>query len=264
MFNSSNPLRIVTLCSGYDSQCMALERLKKYQPDFAFDLVAWSEIDANAINAHNACFPQWVERNLGDMTKIDWSKVPDFDLLTYSTPCTDVSQSGLQKGIEEGSGTRSSILWYTRNAIVEKRPKYLLMENVKALVSKKFLPFFHKWQSELAKYGYDNYSAVLDASDYGVPQHRERIFMVSIRRDNEDTHYQFPMVFPLEKRLKDVLEEDVAEKYYLSDKMVEYFMKVNADKRHNHKFKPLLPEETAFTIRTAAGQRVDDNFVKDE
>ena len=71
MFNSSNPLRIVTLCSGYDSQCMALERLKKYQPDFAFDLVAWSEIDANAINAHNACFPQWVERNFGDKTKVD-------------------------------------------------------------------------------------------------------------------------------------------------------------------------------------------------
>lgn len=264
MFNSSNPLRVVTLCSGYDSQCMALERLKKYQPDFAFDLVAWSEIDANAIKAHNACFPQWAERNLGDMTKIDWSKVPDFDLLTYSTPCTDVSQAGQQKGIEEGSGTRSSILWYTRNAIIEKRPKYLLMENVKALVSKKFLPFFHKWQSELVKYGYDNYSAVLDASDYGVPQLRERIFMVSIRRDSEDTHYQFPNTMPLEKRLKDVLEEEVDEKYYLSDKKVEYFMRVNAEKRHNHKFKSLLPEETAFTFTTEVGQRVDDNFVKDE
>lgn len=80
-------VRVVTLCSGYDSQCLALERLKRNYPQFDYDLVAWSEIEESAIKAHNALFPQWADRNLGDMTKIDWEQVPDFDLLFYSTPC---------------------------------------------------------------------------------------------------------------------------------------------------------------------------------
>lgn len=97
-YNKKHPLRVVTLCSGYDSQCMALDRLTKYEPTFAYDLVAWSEIDKNAIKAHNLVYPQYADRNLGDMTKIDWSKVPDFDFLTYSTPCQDFSNAGKQMG----------------------------------------------------------------------------------------------------------------------------------------------------------------------
>ena len=115
-YNKNNPLRVITLCSGYDSQCLALERLHQDFPDFYYELVAWSEIDEHAIRAHNVLFPQWADRNLGDMTKIDWTKAPQCDLLVYSVPCTDVSQAGLQKGFTEGSGTRSSIIWCTRDA----------------------------------------------------------------------------------------------------------------------------------------------------
>lgn len=93
-YNKENPLRVVTLCSGYDSQCLALKYLKDSHLDFEFDLVAWSEIDKSAITAHNLLFPEYQERNLGDMSRIDWSKVPDFDFLTYST---HVSQSLLQE-----------------------------------------------------------------------------------------------------------------------------------------------------------------------
>lgn len=139
-YTESSPLRVVTLCSGYDSQMMALRNI-----GVPFECIGWSEIDKYAIAAHNAVFPEYADRNLGDMTKIDWSIVPDFDLLTYSTPCTDFSNAGRQAGGEEGSGTRSSILWYTRNAIIAKKPKYLLMENVKALVSGKFIKLFQKW-----------------------------------------------------------------------------------------------------------------------
>ena len=129
MFDKSRPLKVVTLCSGYDSQCMALERLKERHPEFEYDLIAWSEIDKYAIRAHDAVFPQYAGRNLGDMTKIDWSKVPNFDFLTYSTPCTDLSNAGLQKGMEEGSGTRSSILWYTRKRwrIGDGLPLYMIV-----------------------------------------------------------------------------------------------------------------------------------------
>ena len=221
-YDKSNPLRVVTLCSGYDSQCMALERLKERHPEFEYDLIAWSEIDRYAIKAHDAVFPQYADRNLGDMTKIDWSKVPDFDFLTYSTPCTDLSNAGLQKGMEEGSGTRSSILWYTRNAILAKKPKYLMLENVQAMVSGKFFPYFLKWLAELKEYGYTNYWQVLNAKDYGVPQNRERVFVISIRDEHEP--FYFPPGWELDKCLKDVLEENVAEKYYLPQDKVDQFI----------------------------------------
>lgn len=218
-------LRVFTAFSGYDSQCLALDRLKANYPDFDYELVGWSEIDKYAIQAHNALYPQWADRNYGDISQIDWAQVPDFDLFTYSSPCQDFSNAGQQKGGEEGSGTRSSLLWECRRAIVEKKPKYLLLENVAALVSKKFLPLFNKWKGELEGYGYANFDAVLNSKDYGVPQNRKRIFLFSILRTEEDPYpyYQFPEPFPLERRLKDVLEPQVDEKYYLSDKIIEGF-----------------------------------------
>lgn len=251
-YTKERPLRVVTLCSGYDSQCLALNRLKEAYPDFDYELVAWAEFDPEskaplerqpAVIAHNALFPQWADRNLGDMTKIDWSKVEDFDLLFYSTPCQSVSAAGLQHGFAEGSGTRSSIIWNVRDAVRVKRPKFLCLENVKAMVSKKFLPMFNLWQSELEKFGYVNFAKVLNAKDYGVPQNRERIFLVSIYAEGLEAlaggvRYNFPEPFPLEKKLKDVLEDNVDEKYYLSDKMLEYFNRVDEDKSHGHNFKP--------------------------
>jgi len=243
LYTKNNPLRVVTLCSGYDSQCMALDRLKECNPEFDYELIGWSEIDPYAIKAHNAVYPQWSERNLGDMTKIDWNQVKDFDFLTYSTPCTDFSNAGKQAGGEEGSGTRSSILWFTREAIKVKRPKYLFMENVKALVSDKFKYLFRKWEQELAGYGYQNFCKVLNAKDYGVPQNRERIFMISILSE-EDAHFSFPEPFELKTRLADVLEEDVEEKYYLDDEKVQSFI-AHCDKKQaegcGFKFKPSAP-----------------------
>ena len=173
-------IRVVTLCSGYDSQCLALNELKKRHCDFDYDLVAWSEIDKVAIKAHNALFPQWADRNKGDMTTIDWNSVPDFDMLFYSTPCQDFSKAGYGAGGEEGSGTRSSLLWYTRNAIVAKKPTYLIMENVDAIISTKHVAVFNRWLDELESYGYSNFYKVLNAKDYGVPQGRKRCFVVSI------------------------------------------------------------------------------------
>ena len=215
-YTKENPLRVVTLCSGYDSQLMAIRNL-----GIPYECVGWSEIDKYAIMAHDAVFPEIADRNLGDMTKIDWSKVPDFDLLFYSTPCTDFSNAGKQAGGEEGSGTRSSILWFTRNAIIEKRPKYLVMENVKALTSEKFRPLFLKWCDELTGYGYTNFSQVLNAKDYGIPQNRERIFVVSILGD---AWFTFPQPVELKLRLKDLLEDKVNEKYYLPQEKVNQFI----------------------------------------
>ena len=254
-------IRVFTAFSGYDSQCLALDRLKENYPGFDYELVGWAEIDKYAILAHNAIYPQWAGRNYGDISKINWDDVPDFDLFTYSSPCQDFSNAGKQAGGEEGSGTRSSLLWECRRAIVAKRPKFLLMENVAALVSQKFLPTFNKWQEELGGYGYTNFAQVLNAKHYGVPQNRERIFLVSILGD---AWYNFPHPVKLTKRLKDVLEPVVDEKYYLSDKTLAGFAKHNANhevKGTGFKFQPKTKEHIAVCTDANSALCPTDNTI---
>lgn len=217
-------LRVFTAFSGYDSQCMALDRI-----GIDYELVGWSEIDPRAITAHNAVYPQWAGRNAGDISKIIWEDMPDFDLFTYSSPCQDFSNAGKMKGGEEGSGTRSSLLWECRRAIEAKRPKYLLMENVKNLVSNKFRGVFFKWLRTLEEYGYTNYYQVLNAKDYGVPQNRERIFVVSIL--GEHPIYYFPAPIELKKRIKDIVEPSVGKEYYLTNDQIASIVNHCAKKR---------------------------------
>lgn len=251
-------LRVFTAFSGYDSQCMALDRI-----GIDYELVGWSEIDKYAIAAHNAVYPQYAGRNYGDISKIDWAQVPDFDLFTYSSPCQDFSTAGLQRGGEKGSGTRSSLLWECERAIAAKRPKYLLFENVAALVSQKFIRLFNEWQLLLERMGYTNFTQVLNAKDYGVPQNRERVFMVSIR-DCEQPYY-FPKPIPLTKRIKDVLEDNVPDEYYLSERALQGF------ERHNEKhkakgtgfiFKPKDGNEIANTLRAKGSLCATDNAIR--
>lgn len=251
-----NKIRVFEAFAGYGSQSMALRRL-----GIDFEVVGISEIDKYAIQAYMAVHGD--TPNYGDISNIEWESVPDFDFLTYSFPCTDISTAGQQKGLAEGSGTRSSLLWKCRKAIEAKRPKYLLMENVKNLVSKKFTPYMKEWLRFLEGQGYSNYTKVLNAKDFGVPQNRERVFMVSILGD---ASFHFPKPLTLEKRLKDVLERDVDESFYLSKKMTDYL--VITDERmkgsnNGHRFTAKTEEDIAFTIRTAQGSRIDDNFIKE-
>lgn len=223
-------LNVITLFSGYDSQCLALNRL-----GLPYDLAAWCEIDRHAITAHNALFPQWSGRNLGDVSKVDWAEwhkqhPEPIDLLTYSSPCQDFSSAGLQRGGEEGSGTRSGLLWETERAVRELRPRHLVFENVSGLVSDKFIDLFNRWQARLNSYGYTNFQQLMNAKDYGVPQNRLRIFMVSVL--DCPRAYYFPKPFPLTRRLKDVLEQNVEERYYLKDEQVEKLV-MNIDKKES-------------------------------
>lgn len=222
-YNKENPLRVFEAFAGYGSQHMAFERIKKRIPDFDFKVVGISEIDKYALQAYEAAHGECP--NYGDISKVDWTQVPDFDFFSYSFPCTDISNAGLQKGFAEGSGTRSGLLWECEKAIEAKRPKYLLMENVKALVSKKFAPDFLKWIKLLEDYGYSNYYKVVNATEFNVPQNRERVFCVSVLGDHKP--FYFPDPVPLETRLKDVLEPEVDDKYVLSDQAIEGFLKHN-------------------------------------
>lgn len=230
-FNKENPLKCFFAFEGYNSQGMALDRVKTRVPGFDWVCVGRSEIDRYVIQAANALFPEAADKNYGDISKINWDEVPDFDFFSYSFPCTDISNAGLQKGLSEGSGTRSGLLWECRKAIEAKMPKYLMMENVKALLSEKFKPEFYKWRDYLTSLGYESYTKIINATECGVPQNRERVFMVSILGNHKPFHFPEPIV--LEKRLKDVLEDDVDRKYFLSDKAIVGFLKHN----ENHEAK---------------------------
>lgn len=149
--------------------------------------------------------------NFGDISLINPSELPDMDLFTYSFPCQDLSVAGKQAGL--GKGTRSGLLYECEKVIEAKRPKYLLLENVKNLVGKKFKGDFDKWLEYLEGLGYTNYWKVLNAKDCGIPQNRERVFVVSILDDNQG--FEFKEKIELNKRIKDILENEVEGKYYM-------------------------------------------------
>lgn len=158
-------------------------------------------------------------KNLGDISKIKNEEIPTVNLFTYSFPCQSISVSGLQKGLTKGSGTKSSLLWECERVIETVKPQYLLMENVKNLVSKKFKADFENWLKLLENLGYTNYWKILNAKDYGVPQNRERVFVVSIL--DCKVEYKFPEKTQLTKCLRDLLEEKVDEKYYITQEQMD-------------------------------------------
>jgi DNA (cytosine-5)-methyltransferase 1 len=162
--------------------------------------------------------------NLGDITKVDEKALPkDIDLCTYRFPCQDISLAGKQKGLfnEDGTQTRSGLFFEALRIIEETQPRVAIAENVKNLVGKKFNAQFQVVLASLEAAGYNNYYKVLNAKDFGVPQNRERVFIVSIRKDVDNGTFRFHEGFQLKIRLKDVLEDEVDEKYYLTNPMVE-------------------------------------------
>lgn len=200
-------LRVFEAFAGYGSQSIALRNL-----GIEYEVVAISEIDKYAIKAYEAIHGP--TNNLGNICEIDPRDIPDHDLFTYSFPCQDLSVAGKQAGL--GKGTRSGLLYECEKIIEAKKPKYLLLENVKNLVGKKFKPQFDEWLQYLEELGYTNYWKVLNAKDYGVPQNRERVFVVSILGEHKP--YEFPEAIPLDKCIKDILEDEVDESFYIEKK----------------------------------------------
>ncbi len=209
-------IRVFEAFAGYGSQSIALRNL-----GIEHEVVAISEIDKYAIQAYEAIHGPVL--NLGDISKIDPKDIPQHDLFTYSFPCQDLSVAGKQAGL--GKGTRSGLLYECEKIIEYCRPKYLLLENVKNLVGKKFKADFDKWLEYLEGLGYANYWQVLNAKNYGVQQNRERIFVVSILGEHEP--YEFPKPIPLDRCIADILEDEADEKYYLSKEIQKRFKITN-------------------------------------
>ena len=200
--------------------------------------------------------------NLGDISLINPDDIPDFDLFNMSFPCTDLSVSGKQKGMtnEDGTPTRSGLAKFGVEIIKHKKPKYIMIENVKGLITKKFINDFYSIINEIEGYGYTCYypkkengqPTCLNAKNYGIPQNRERIYVICIRKDADNGLFTFPNGWDSGIRLKDILEDEVDEKYYLSKEIQDRFKPSEKEDKNQNELN--VVGTTASECRTI-GQR---------
>ena len=241
-------IKLLSLFSGIGAFEKALTNL-----GIQYEVVNYCEIDKYASKSYSAIHGIPESKNLWDITKVDAFNLPkDIDLLTYGFPCQDISLAGKQTGMfnEDGTLTRSGLFFKALDIIECVKPKIAIAENVKALTSKKFTEEFKIVLDSLEKAGYHNYWKVLNAKDYGIPQNRERVFIVSIRKDIDHYVFEFPKPYILEKRLKDFLEPYVDEKYYLSDDLIS---KIVCWEAHQKPFEKVLGDNSISPTLTARG-----------
>lgn len=216
-FVIDKPIRLIELFAGIGSQAKALTNL-----GVCFEHWKVVEFDKYAIKSYNAVHGTNFETS--DIREVH---AADLDLrererfcyiMTYSFPCQDLSVAGNQRGMKKGSGTRSGLLWEVERILDEcgtELPHVLLMENVPMVIAEKNIDDFYAWRGKLESLGYSSYVQILNAKDYGIPQNRARCFMVSLLGE---WSYTFPQPKELKLRLKDMLEENVDEKYYVSER----------------------------------------------
>lgn len=249
----------MSLFSGIGAPEKALTNLGVH-----YDLVAYSEIDKFASKSYSLIHNVSEDLNLGDIQSVDGSEFEDIDLITYGFPCTSISHAGRREGFydESGNKAQSGLFFDALRVIQNSRPRVAIAENVKALTFKRCTDEFSAVLSSLEEAGYNNYWKVLNTTDFNIPQNRERVFVVSIRKDIDDGKFTFPIGEGLHYRLKDFLEDNVGEKYYLSEKMIKYIAS-NGEKWTGNNNKSLINKSIASTINTREGSRRCDasNFI---
>jgi DNA (cytosine-5)-methyltransferase 1 len=241
-------MKVLSLFSGIGAFEKALDNLH-----ISYELVGYCEIDKYASKSYAAIHGVDESMNFGDITKVDETTLPnDIDLITYGFPCQDISLAGKQKGLfnEDGTQTRSGLFFEALRLIEATKPKIAIAENVKNLVGKKFKEQFEIVLKSLEEAGYNNYWQVLNAKDYGIPQNRERVFIVSIRKDVDNGSFTIPTPIPLDLRLKDMLEDEVDEKYYITN---EQMGKIVSWKAHQKPFERVNGNNSICPTLTARG-----------
>lgn len=242
-YRISKPIRLIELFAGIGSQAMALRDLGAN-----FEQYRVVEIDPFALKSYNAIHgtnfkPIDITQLHGDDLEIVDKERYEY-IMTYSFPCQDLSKAGKQAGMSKDSGTRSGLLWEVERILKELNetdslPQVLLMENVPDVIGSKNIRDFNEWYAFLESIGYQSYYKLLNSKDYGVPQDRNRCFMISILGNYS---YTFPRPIPLEKRLKDLLEAEVDERYYISDEIA---------------YKFAIKSDISKTIRTSGRSSLD-------
>lgn len=244
-------------------QCSLFSGIGAFEEGFKnigldFELTSFCEIDKHSSCAYAAIHGVSEDLNLGDISQVKSEDIPEFNLLTWGFPCQDISVAGNEAGIKVG--TRSGLYFEGYRILKDRLPKYSIIENVKNLTQKGHIDEFNMILSDLESLGYTNYWKVLNAKDFGVPQNRERVFIVSILGDQE---FEFPKGFDSGIRLKDVLEEDIDEKYYVSEKMLKGFLahNKNHEGRTGFIWKPTNINSNAKCIRANGGLCPTDNTI---
>lgn len=245
--------------SGIGCQRMGFEKA-----GIDYEVVGISEIDKYALKSYQAMHGECP--NFGSITEIKGQDLPQIDVFTWSFPCQSLSKAGKQEGLSKK--TRSGLVYEVLRILQECKvsnnlPKVLIMENVVDLVQVKFIRQFQEIQLELENLGYTNYTQTLNAKDYGVAQNRDRVFMVSILGNY---YYEFPQPIKLEKRLKDYLESEVDESYWVSEGLLNAFMQKGTGKypRRERFLQNInrVNQNIANAITTREGGRPTDNFIK--
>ena len=254
-------IKILELFGGIGACSKALERL-----GIEYEIADYVEIDKYAVKSFNAMH----DTNFEPQDICKWDKDIKVDLIMHGSPCQDFSLAGKQAGGDEGSGTRSSLMYETIRIVEKLKPKYVIWENVKNLLSKKHIHNFNAYLETMEQLGYKNYYQVLNAKDYEIPQNRERVFTISIRKDINKV-FTFPQKQELKLKLRDMLEDEVDEKYYLSEKMMNYILD-NNDTQKGTKWEGRADNDTlnpkkahTLSVRGAGGnQRAGvSNFIVD-
>lgn len=249
-------IKVLELFAGIGACSKALERL-----GIEHEIVDAVEIDKYAIKSFNAIHGT----NFEPQDIKEWDKDIKVDLIMHGSPCQDFSLAGLQAGGDKDSGTRSSLMYETLRIVEKLKPKYVIWENVKNLLSKKHRHNFDAYIQTMQNLGYNSYYQVLNAKNFGVPQNRERVFTISIRNDGEfDSYFVFPETVPLEKRLKDVLETKVDEKYYLSKERLDVIYKWEQRQKENgrgFRFEVKDVESVGRAITTSGDRPCSTNYV---
>ncbi len=235
--------------------------------DIPHKLQWYYEIDKYASNAFAAIHDVSEDLNRWDIFG-NKENLEDIDVFYYSPPCQSFSLAGKREGTDVAKGT---IFWECLEIIKLKKPFYSIMENVEGLTHEAFKYEWAEMQRDIRNAGYVNYPMVLNTQNYGIPQNRSRIFLISIREDidkemkEQGIYFTEPKTVKLELRLKDLLEDAVDKKYYLSDKMVDFFYsneQKNKEKGNGFRFGVSDGNIVASAITTRNGSRMDDNFIK--
>jgi len=237
-------MKVLELFGGIGSPRKALKRL-----NIGFEVVDYVEIDKYAVKSYNAIYNE----NYLSQDILQWDKDLEVDLIFHGSPCQDFSLAGKQRGGEEDSGTRSSLLFETVRIVKKLNPKYIIWENVKSVLNKKHIDTFNSYLNYLEELGYTNYFKVLNAKDFNIPQNRERVYTVSIFNDISKS-FKFPNKIELKFNLSDFLESNVDKKYFLSDKMIQYIASTNKKWTGNNNG-ALINKNIASCINTAEGTR---------
>ena len=248
-------LKVLELFGGIGACSKALEKL-----NIDYEIVDYVEIDKHAVASFNAIH----NTNFEPQDVCNWDKDIEVDLIMHGSPCQDFSLAGKQAGGDKDSGTRSSLMYETIRIVNKLKPKYVIWENVKNLLSKKHKHNFDAYIEEMSGGGYTSYYQVLNAKNYGIPQNRERVFTVSIRNDIKKD-FKFPPEQELKLKLKDLLEDNVDEKYYLSQKNIDYICgnALNKDlKDIYNRENALFNKNISYTINTKNDRRLGDtNYI---